>query len=155
MGPPPASRPASRYGYLLPSPVTSPSRHLPPPPHRSRPYVRRPSVPLRGSVAGHAFCWACSPSVVSLGSRGLTTLGESAAGESPRTHPQDHDVGSLWRQALLPAATTATELTGTVSGSSVDRVQTLWATRSQPRLAYSPMESKSWGGISGHGCTLQ
>ena len=56
-----------------------------------------------------------SPSVVSLGREGLATLGVSAAGESPRTHPQGHDIGSMRRQALLAATTTATALIDTVS----------------------------------------
>ena len=55
------------------------------------------------------------PSLVSLGRGGLATLGESASGESQRTHPHDHDVGSLRTQALLAAAATATDLLDTVS----------------------------------------
>ena len=48
--------------------------------------------------------------MVSQGREGLATLGVSTAGESPRTHPQDHDIGSHCRQALLAAAATATAL---------------------------------------------
>ena len=53
--------------------------------------------------------------MVSLGREGLATLRESTAGESPRSRPQDHDVGSSRRQALLAAAATATDLIDTAS----------------------------------------
>ena len=44
--------------------------------------------------------------MVYLGRAGLATLGNSAAGESPRTLPQDQDVGSSQKQTLLAAAAT-------------------------------------------------
>ena len=97
--------------------------------------------------------------MVSLGRGGLTTLGESTAGESPRTCPLDHDVVSSRRQALLAAAATATELIDTANllpAPSAAPVLTGFRHYGlpDPRPAgrYSPTESKSWGGISGHGC---
>ena len=53
--------------------------------------------------------------MVSVGREGLATSGVSAAGESPRTCPMDHDVDSSRRQALLAAAAMATALVDTSS----------------------------------------
>ena len=97
--PPPAPRPSSQSMPQLPAPVAGNLAF-------SHWLLAMPSArPERRE----------SSSSVSQGRVDLVTPGLGTAGEFPRTHPQDHNVGSTRRQALLAAATTVTALIDTAS----------------------------------------
>ena len=87
--------PSSQSTPRLPAPVAGNlTFQSPPSAVRAPVFIDRWSLSVGWLLAMPSASPECqeSPSVDLLGREGLVTLGDSAAGESPRTHPPDHDV---------------------------------------------------------------